>query len=65
LEDQKSEMKSLEMMIKMALGQQKANLDENALKAKIMEKAEQIESDKNIKMMELINKVIEQETKGE
>ena len=65
LEDQKSEMKSLEMMIKMDLGEMKANLDENALKAKIMEKAEQIESDKNIKMLELINKVIEQETKGE
>ena len=65
LEDQKSEMKSLDMMIKMALGELKANLDENTLKAKIMEKAEQIESDKNIKMMELVNKVIEQETKGE
>tara|TARA_Y100000310_G_scaffold150278_1_gene149767 strand:- start:81 stop:1013 length:933 start_codon:yes stop_codon:yes gene_type:complete len=65
LEDQKSEMKSLDMMIKMALGELKSNLDENALKAKIMEKAQQIESDKNIKMMELVNKIIEQETKGE
>jgi len=65
LEDQKSEMKSLDMMIKIALGQQKANLDENSLKAKIMEKADQIESDKNIKILELVNKVIEQETKGE
>jgi hypothetical protein len=65
LEDQKSEMKSLDMMIKMALGEMKSTLDENTLKAKIMEKAEKIESDKNIKMMELVNNIIEQETKGE
>jgi hypothetical protein len=52
-------------MIKIALGELKSNLDENTLKAKIMEKAEKIESDKNIKMMELVNNIIEQETKGE
>jgi hypothetical protein len=28
-----------------------------------MEKAQQVESDKNIKMMELINNIIKQETK--
>ena len=63
IEDQKSEMKSLDMLIKVALEREKVNIDVASLKAKIMEKAQQVESDKNIKMMELINNIIKQETK--
>ena len=63
IEDQKSEMKSLDLLIKVAMEKQKVDIDVASLKAKIMEKSEQVESDKNIKMMELVNKVIEQETK--
>ena len=63
IEDQKSEMKSLDMLIKIALEKQKVDVDQSNLKAKIMEQAAQVKSDKDIKMIELVNKVIEQEIK--
>ena len=63
IEDQKSEMKSLDMLIKIALEKQKVDIDQSNLKAKIMEQAAQVKSDKDIKMIELVNKVIEQEIK--
>ena len=63
IEDQKSEMKSLDLLIKIALEKQKVDLDQANLKEKIMQQAAQVKSDKDIKMIELVNKVIEQEIK--
>ena len=63
IEDQKSEMKSLDMLIKIALEKQKVDIDAANLKEKIMQQAAQVKSDKDIKMIELVNKVIEQEIK--
>ena len=63
IEDQKSEMKSLDMLIKIALEKQKVDIDQANLKEKIMQQAAQVKSDKDIKMIELVNKVIEQEIK--
>ena len=63
IEDQKSEMKSLEMLIKIATEQHKINLDKDNIKAKVLEQARKSESEKDLKMMELINNVIEDETK--
>ena len=56
-------MKSLDLLIKIALEKQKVDLDQANLKEKIMQQAAQVKSDKDIKMIELVNKVIEQEIK--
>ena len=62
IEDQKSEMKSLEMLIKIATEQHKVNLNKETLKEKVLEQARKNESDKEIKMMEIINNIIAAET---
>jgi len=63
LEDQKSEMKSLDMLIKIATEQHKISLDKEHIKEKVLEQARKSESDKDIKMMEIINNIISTETK--
>ena len=55
-------MKSLEMLIKIATEQHKVNLNKETLKEKVLEQARKNESDKEIKMMEIINNIIAAET---
>jgi hypothetical protein len=63
IENQKSEMKSLDMLIKIATEQHKISLDKEHIKEKVLEQARKSESDKDIKMMEIINNIISTETK--
>ena len=67
MEDQKlktnSDMKSLDMITKLAIEKQKAGTDDKKIRARVLEKAADIEKEKDIKAAELINQTIREETK--
>jgi hypothetical protein len=67
LEDQKlksdSDMKSLDMITKLAIEKQKSGTDDKKIRARVLEKAADIEKEKDIKAAELINQTIREETK--
>ena len=58
-----SDMKTLDVLTKLATEKQKSVTDDKKIRARVLEKAADIEKEKDIKAAELINQTIREETK--